>query len=539
MNRIGILDERKSAQATTTIVAAIIIVAIVVGVGVWFLKGPGPKPEKPVEITGLSLSSTSPTKGEEVKAFVDLTNHSATDQSYTFTLKASGENVSTKTVKVEGGKTKRVSVPYTVKENNRTYVFQAGSKRATASVGSPPKLAVVSDIGGRGDLAFNDMAFKGGESAELKLGVKMMPLISSTEEDYLPNLREAARDPDTNLIVGVGYLLSKSLSTVAQEFPNKNFMGIDTYAQSLTENLQPNLMDITFEEHKSSALVGALGALLAAHYDKPHIGAVLGIEIPVLWKFETGYKWGAKWALEKWLPANKPDLAKQISYSKDFVKYTYTGTFSDVAKGYEAAKPMYEKGAVTVYNIAGPLGLGINRAVKERVPKGQEMGPPFWTGVDSDQDWINPGFVIASAMKRVDKGVFLAEKLVKQGKFRSTIRNNDGVITLGIGTEVGGIPVEGVSVSTLANLKEFVKMGVRAEEVTGEKKLPMPPEKIKARVKEMRDAQPDWIWDAVSQLEEKIRSGKPIADLDGDGTPETVPATTTDNAVSYWRDVLG
>ncbi|HDD56838.1 MAG TPA: BMP family ABC transporter substrate-binding protein, partial [Nitrososphaeria archaeon] len=172
------------------------------------------------------------------------------------------------------------------------------------------KIAVVSDIGGRGDLSFNDMAFKGGEEAEKDFGVEMIELISKTEADYVPNLETAAKDPDVKLIVGVGFLLSDALVKVAMKYPDKNFAGIDTYSQSIVKDKYPdkyplpNLMDITFEEHKGSALVGAIGCLLAAYYNEkggnyPYIGGVFGIEIPVLWKFEIGYKWGCDWAL-KW-----------------------------------------------------------------------------------------------------------------------------------------------------------------------------------------------------------------------------------------------
>jgi basic membrane lipoprotein Med (substrate-binding protein (PBP1-ABC) superfamily) len=256
--------------------------------------------------------------------------------------------------------------------------------------------------------------------------VEMVELVSKVEADYVPNLTTAAKDPDVKLIVGVGFLLSDALAEVAQKYPDKNFVGIDTYAQSIIKEKYPdkyplpNLMDIVYEEHKGSAIVGAIGALLAAAYNKPHIGAVLGIEIPVLWKFEIGYKWGARWATE-WLKKNVPD--KAFDYKKDFVLWTYTGTFSDITKGYEAAKAMYAKDAVAVYNIAGPLGLGINQAVSEIAEqKKLEFGPPFWIGVDADQDWINPGFVIASMMKRVDKGVYYATKLVVDGKFRTSSR---------------------------------------------------------------------------------------------------------------------
>jgi basic membrane protein A len=330
----------------------------------------------------------------------------------------------------------------------------------------------------------------------------------------------------------VGFVLSDALVEVARKFPDKNFAGIDTYSQFIVkdkypdEHPLPNLMDIVYEEHKGSALVGALGALLAAYYDKPHIGGVFGIEIPVLWKFEIGYKWGARWATE-WLKENKPEEA--FDYTKDFVLWTYTGTFSDITKGYEAAKPMYAKDAIAVYNIAGPLGLGINEAVAELAEeKGLKSGPPFWIGVDANQDWINPGFVIASMMKRVDYGVYYATKLVLDEKFRDIVEEGKGSMTLGIGTSWAGVPMEGISISTLADLDEFIEMGVKAEELTGKKVLPMAPDEIRAKVKEMREAQPDWIWEAVKELEEKIRKGE-----------VEVPLVFTEEDIKKWREELG
>lgn len=387
------------------------------------------------------------------------------------------------------------------------------------------KIAVVSDIGGRGDLSFNDMAFKGGEEAEKAFGVTMVELISKSEADYVPNLETAAKDPDVILIVGVGFLLSDALNRTAYKYPDKNFAGIDTFLAGA-----PNLLNIGFEEHKGSALVGAIAALTAAHYGYSHIGAVLGIEIPVLWKFEIGYKWGADWAL-KWYQTKFGKSAPVIGDTavKERVLWTYTGTFSDITKGYEAAKAMYAQDAVAVYNIAGPLGLGINQANQEIASaKGLAMGPPFWIGVDANQDWINPGFVLASMMKRVDKGVYFATQLVVDGKFRQVVAEGKGWATLGIGTSISGIAITGISVSTLADLDEFIQMGVNAEKLTGKKVLPMTPEEIKAKAKAMRDALPSWIWDAAKELEDAIRND-----------PNLVPLAFTKDAVDQWRAVLG
>ena len=413
----------------------------------------------------------------------------------------------------------------------------------TVPPGKVVKIAVVSDIGGRGDLSFNDMAFKGADEAARDFGVQVLEFISKTEADYIPNLRAAAEDPDVVLVVGVGFLLSDALAQVALEYPNKYFVGIDTYAQDIIKEKYPdkyplpNLLDIKFEEHKGSALVGALACLLAIHYNYPHVGMVLGIEIPVLWKFEIGYKWGCDWAIN-WYKEHFPDEYEKKSKDpnnilslpkKERVLWTYTGTFSDITKGYEAAKAMYEKGAIAVYNVAGPLGLGINRAVEEIAKaKGLEMGPPFWIGVDADQDWINPGFVVASMMKRVDKGVYYATKLVLEGKFEEVVKKYEGKLILGIGTKVLGELMEGISVSTLKDLDEFIQMGIEAEKLTGKKVLPMPPEQIKEKVKKMRESIPSWIWDAVKELEQKIRNGE-----------VQVPLPLTEEDVKHWREVLG
>ena len=71
-------------------------------------------------------------------------------------------------------------------------------------------------------------------------------------------------------------------------------------------------------------------------------------------------------------------------------------------------------------------------------------------------------------------------------------------------------------------------MGVKAEELTGEPVLLGSPEWIRTKVSTMRDAQPSWIWDAVAELEGKIRSGEVL-----------VPLADTAETVAYWRNIFG
>lgn len=108
------------------------------------------------------------------------------------------------------------------------------------------------------------------------------------------------------------------------------------------------------------------------------------------------------------------------------------------------------------------------------------------------------------------------------------MKETNGSLVLGIGTKTMGRLMEGISVSTLDDLDEFIAMGVRAEELTGKKALPMAPEEIRAKVTAMRRAQPAWVWEAVAELEEKIRTGE-----------VEVPMVTTEEDIQKWRDELG
>ena len=82
--------------------------------------------------------------------------------------------------------------------------------------------------------------------------------------------------------------------------------------------------------------------------------------------------------------------------------------------------------------------------------------------------------------------------------------------------------------STLADLDEFIAMGIEAEKLTGKKVLPMSPDEIKSKVAAMRSAIPGWIWDAVKELEDAIRSD-----------PMLVPFVMSQADVDRWRAILG
>jgi len=341
------------------------------------------------------------------------------------------------------------------------------------------RVALILDVGGRGDLSFNDMGFKGTEEAIAEFGWDLAVIQSATAADYLPNIRNAARSRQFDLIICVGFLLADALNQVAPEFPDQNFAIIDAVVD------QPNVLSIIFEEQEGSALVGALAGMLAAYFGYPYVGVVLGIEIPVLYHFEAGYRFGIDWGLKKYAEetGEQPDVG---------LLYVYTGTFSDIAKGKAAAEAQLEQGAVAVYNVAGPLGIGILEAVTAKLEQeGREAGPPFMIGVDANQDWMGNGNkVIASMMKRVDVGCYTAIRLVHEGAFEG------GLLSLGLKNR-------GVGISRFIDLLDFADFGIGAGAISAEKK----PE-IAANWARVRASIPTWIWRAIDELEESIVSGE-------------------------------
>jgi basic membrane protein A len=280
------------------------------------------------------------------------------------------------------------------------------------------KVGLVTDVGGRGDKSFNDSALRGLEQwaggADLStvpadlasqnitsLGVTPVVLESKASEDYIPNLTKLAKDEQCNLVVAVGFMLADAVKEVAPQFPDTKFMLID----STVDPLPANVVCYLFKENEGSFLVGAL----AAQMTKTNVlGFVGGMEVPLIKKFEAGYKAGI------------------MTINNTFqVVANYTGNFSSADDGKKAAVSQFGQNADIIYAAAGACGIGVIQAAKDK-------GEGFYAiGVDSDQDYMAPGRVLTSMIKHVDLAVYLACKSVVTNTFQST------VITLGV--KEGGV----------------------------------------------------------------------------------------------------
>jgi len=368
---------------------------------------------------------------------------------------------------------------------------------------SQGRVAIVLDVGGRGDLSFNDMGFRGADRATEELGWDMVEVQSASASDYLPNLRNLARTGEYDLIIPIGFLLGDALAAVAQEFPDQRFATIDV--DYITG---PNIANYVFRENEVAALIGCLAAMCAAAFGCDYTGVVLGVPIPVLFHFEAGYRFGQDWGLDHYAEFCEGAAARARATYVGML-YNYTGTFGDIALGKAASESMLAQGAVGICSVAAGLASGIHDAVSNtHVDAGTTYGPPFYYGADANQDWLGLGMhTLASAIKRVDIAVYEAIRSVVNGTFTA------GITTLGLAEG-------GVAISDRSTLDEFIDFAISGGAVQESDR-----DTIIANWTANRATVPDCIWDAVAALEAGILDGSIV-----------VPTADTDDEIQDIRD---
>ena len=281
-------------------------------------------------------------------------------------------------------------------------VLAAGCARQADKPAPPPtptgtlKVGLVFDVGGRGDRSFNDAAYAGLERAQRELGVPFSTLDTGEGADRKAQMLQLA-EGGSHLVFGVGFLFSDDIYGLAQEFPNVRFACVD-YTVKEGQTLPPNLVALRFKEEEGSFLVGALAALLTK---TGKVGFVGGMEIPLIKKFEAGYRAGVR--------AAGPKVGVIVKYAG-----TTGAAFKDPTKGKELGLAEYNQGADIIYHASGSTGLGVFEAARE---KGR-----LAIGVDSDQYAEAPGFILTSMVKHLEASIFDTIKDSQEGRWQGGVR---------------------------------------------------------------------------------------------------------------------
>ena len=280
-----------------------------------------------------------------------------------------------------------------------------------AATGDGLDVGIVFDVGGRGDKSFNDGAYLGGEKARRELGARVTFIEPGEGSDREAGLRLLAAE-GMDLVVGVGFIFTDDLITLAREYPAVRFAGVDlsvpTDAEGRPLPLPPNLRALKFREEQGSFLVGALAALVGK---SRKVGFVGGMDIALIHKFEAGYRAGVQHVC--------PDCVVIANYAG-----VTPEAFRNPGRGKEMALAMYNQGVNVIFHASGSTGLGVFEAARTT--------NRFAIGVDADQFNEAPGYVLTSMIKGIDEAVFQSVKAVKEQRFAGGVQQF-GLAEKGVG----------------------------------------------------------------------------------------------------------
>jgi len=275
-------------------------------------------------------------------------------------------------------------------------------KSASAEGASPSEatIGIVLDVGGRGDKSFNDGAYAGADSATKLLNANIRFIEPGEGADREAGLRLLAAE-GMDLVIGVGFIFTDDLATLAREYPAISFAGIDyALATDAAGNVippPPNIAALKFREEEGSYLVGALAALVG---NTKKVGFVGGMDIPLIHKFEAGYRAGVKKVC--------PDCQVIAQYAG-----VTPDAFKNPGKGKELALSQYQQGVEVIFHAWGSTGQGVFEAARAT--------RKLAIGVDSDQNDEAPGHVLTSMVKGVNAVTFDAIQRVQSNTFKGGI----------------------------------------------------------------------------------------------------------------------
>ena len=255
--------------------------------------------------------------------------------------------------------------------------------------------AIVYDFGGKFDRSFNQSASEGAARFTTETGTAVREFEITNAAQREQAMQQMARRGAT-IIVAIGFTQASAVEKVAKQFPNVMFTIVDAVVDL------PNVQSVNFREQESSFLCG-MAAALASKTGK--VGFIGGMDIPLIRKFALGYVEGAKFVN----PA--AEVFQNMTGSTP-------AAWGDPTKGAELAKSQFGRGADVVFHAAGATGIGVMQAAKD--------SGRLSIGCDSNQDYLHPGSVLTSAVKRVDVATYQAFLDAKNGTWKP------GQIVLGL-----------------------------------------------------------------------------------------------------------
>ena len=294
--------------------------------------------------------------------------------------------------------------------------------------------AIIFDAGGKFDKSFNEAAYNGAERFKAESGIAYreseIPQISQRVEIIRNIARRGAA-----VIVAVGFSQAPAVGEVAREFPDTKFTLIDAVVDL------PNVQSVIFKEHEGSFLVG-MAAALASKTGK--IGFIGGMDTPLIRKFWLGYTEGAKYI--------NPGTTVVLH-----MVGTTPAAWNNPVEGGELANRQFDLEVDVIYAAAGGTGIGVYLVAKGR--------GKLAIGVDANQNYLYPGTMLTSMIKRVDVAVHDAFMSAKSGTWKS------GTVVLGLKEDGVGFALDEYNRNLISPAMEARMEQARKDIIAGKIKV--------------------------------------------------------------------
>lgn len=249
--------------------------------------------------------------------------------------------------------------------------------------------------GALGDNAFYDSGQAGIDQLAETYGIETRTIETNFDAgQYEPALEAAVGFADVIFVISYGF--EDQLREIADRYPDKIFVNIDT----VVENENDTITSVDFIEEEGAYLAGVVAGMVTLDTSLPGIneekiiGAVGGDVDPVINAFIFAYTNGAQ--------SVDPEIQ---------VESSFLGSWDDTAKGKQAALLLYDQGADIVFQIAAAAGLGVLQAAAER--------DLYAIGVDTNQNDLEPGHVVASDLKNVGQAITDVYAMIVDGSYQA------------------------------------------------------------------------------------------------------------------------
>jgi basic membrane protein A len=268
-----------------------------------------------------------------------------------------------------------------------------GGNQGNDSADQPTKVVYLIN-GALGDNAFYDSGQAGLDKIAEEYNLETRTIECNFDAgQYEPSLEAAVGYADVIFVISYGF--EDQLMEYADKYPDKYFINLDTVVQ----NEKSTITSVDFIEEESAYLAGIVAGMVTIDETLPNvneakiIGAVGGDVDPVIDAFMFAYENGAK-----------------SVDSAIVMERKYLGDWDDSAKGKQAALQLYDMDADIVFQIASAAGMGVLQAAGER--------DLYAIGVDTNQNDIVPGAVVASDIKDVGMAIQQVYKTIADGSYK-------------------------------------------------------------------------------------------------------------------------